>query len=264
LTATGQAPGGRSFNLGLGVRPGFPDGRIAFDSQDAGFAVRALTGTDNVVGGTVTAEGTWRWGPPSTANFTVHMRDFQVVRMPAMALLLSSAGSLTGLAEALNGDGIGFDDLDAPLVFANDRIRISDARAAGPALGLTASGRYDMDANNLDIDGVVAPSYGLNSMLGNVPVVGDLFVSRQGEGVFGMTYSINGPVAEPRVGVNPLSALTPGIFRRIFEPTQRREPEADVRPRRTGETEETPVSEDAPAEIATAALPASEMAAPAP
>ena len=43
-------------------------------------------------------------------------------------------------------------------------------------------------------------------------------VSRRGEGVVGMTYSINGHVGEPRVGVNPASALTPGILRRIFEP----------------------------------------------
>src|SRR5262249_8093664 len=78
--------------------------------------------------------------------------------------------------------------------------------------------------DNFDIDGVVAPSPVLNlSMLGEVPVLGDLLVSRRGEGVFGMTYSINGHAAEPRVGVNPVSALTPGILRRIFEPAQPRD-----------------------------------------
>jgi hypothetical protein len=56
-----------------------------------------------------------------------------------------------------------------------------------------------------------------------VPVIGDLLVSRRGEGVFGMTYSINGSVESPRVGVNPVSALTPGILRRIFEPLPQRE-----------------------------------------
>ncbi|MEZ6023516.1 MAG: hypothetical protein R3C16_08950 [Hyphomonadaceae bacterium] len=51
----------------------------------------------------------------------------------------------------------------------------------------------------------MAPSPTLNlSMLGNVPVIGDLLVSRRGEGVFGMTYSINGHAGEPRVGVNPV------------------------------------------------------------
>jgi hypothetical protein len=38
-----------------------------------------------------------------------------------------------------------------------------------------------------------------------------------------MTYSINGRAGEPRVGVNPVSALTPGILRRIFEPAPSRE-----------------------------------------
>ena len=94
----------------------------------------------------------------------------------------------------------------------------------------SGAGSYDITRDNLDIDGVVAPSPMLNlSMLGSIPVIGDLLVSRRGEGVFGMTYSINGHAAEPRVGVNPISALTPGILRRIFEPVPRREAEATPR-----------------------------------
>ena len=144
--------------------------------------------------------------------------------MPAMARLLSSAGSLTGLVEMLNGDGIGFSALDAEMAYANDRLRFTEGRMAGPSLGLTGAGSYDIARDNLDIDGVVAPSPILNlSMLGEIPLIGDLLVSRRGEGVFGMTYSINGRVGEPRVGVNPVSALTPGILRRIFEPVPQQE-----------------------------------------
>lgn len=218
LIAEGRSPGDKPFSLALGPRPTDPSGHIRFRSEDAGFAMRALTGAENIVGGTATAEGDWRVGPPSQARFNVRLRDFQVVRLPAMARLLSSAGSLTGLVEMLNGDGIGFTALDAQMVYANNRVSFTEGRMAGPSLGLTGSGVYDISADNLDVDGVVAPSPGLNSMLGNVPLVGQLFVSRRGEGVVGMTYSINGPVAGPRVGVNPLSALTPGILRRIFEP----------------------------------------------
>ena len=108
------------------------------------------------------------------------------------------------------------------MVYANNRVTFTDGRMAGPSLGLTGSGSYNIGRDNLDIDGVVAPSPMLNlSMLGEIPVIGDLLVSRRGEGVFGMTYSINGPAGAPRVGVNPVSALTPGILRRIFEPVQR-------------------------------------------
>ena len=214
LTVEGRTPNGGALSLNLGQR-------LSFSSADAGFAVRALTGMENVVGGTASAEGEWRGGLPAQARFTVRMRDFNVQRLPAMAQLLSSAGSLTGLVDTLNGEGISFNALEADMVYANDRVTFSEGRMAGPAMGLTGTGSYDLRADNLDIDGVVAPSPVLNlSMLGEIPVIGNLIVSRRGEGVFGMTYSINGRAEQPRVGVNPVSALTPGILRRIFEPVR--------------------------------------------
>jgi hypothetical protein len=230
LAAEGRSPGGEAFSLTLGPRAGDARSRVRFRAGDAGFAVRALTGAENVVGGTASADGDWRGGAQSQARFDVQMRDFQVVRLPAMARLLSSAGSLTGLVEMLNGDGIGFNALEAQMTYADDRLQFAEGRMAGPSLGLTGAGNYDIARDNLDIDGVVAPSPMLNlSMLGSIPVIGDLLVSRRGEGVFGMTYSINGHAGEPRVGVNPVSALTPGILRRIFEPVPQREAEPPAR-----------------------------------
>jgi hypothetical protein len=201
-------------------------------SDDAGFATLALTGADNIVGGAASAEGSWAPANGGRAEFQLRMRDFKVVRVPAMATLLSTVASLRGLVDALNGEGITFVSMDAPVVIAGDRVTIGEARMAGPAIGLTATGSYEMKRDALDIDGVVVPSYGLNSILGAVPVVGDLFVSRQGEGMFGMTYSVNGPIANARVGVNPVSALAPGIFRRIFEPIapRREAPAAAAQP----------------------------------
>ncbi|MGE0044935.1 MAG: AsmA-like C-terminal region-containing protein, partial [Hyphomonadaceae bacterium] len=229
LTAQGNDPQGGSLTFGLGPRPDNPQGRITLRGDDAGFAARALAGSENVNGGTVTADGTWQ-PSPMRAQFTVRMRDFTAVRVPAMTRLLGSVASLRGLADMLGGDGITFTQMEAPVVMTPGRIQIGESRASGPSLGITATGSYDTRRDNLDIDGVVVPSYGLNSMLGNVPVIGDLFRSREGEGLFGMTYSMNGPIANARVTVNPLSALTPGIFRRIFEPVQRNRPAQPAQP----------------------------------
>jgi hypothetical protein len=234
LQANGEAPGGEPFTLTLGPRAGDARSRVYFRSGDAGFAVQALTGADNVVGGTAEADGDWRGGDPNQARFRVRMRDFNVVSLPALAQLLSSAVSLTGLVDTLNGDGIRFNQLDAQMAYANDQLHFTEGRVAGPALGLTGSGSYDIPGDNLDVDGVLAPSPMLNlSMLGSIPVIGDLIVSRRGEGVFGMTYSINGHAEEPRVFVNPVSVLTPGILRRIFEPVQPRERQTQQREAQT-------------------------------
>jgi len=44
-----------------------------------------------------------------------------------------------------------------------------------------------------------------------------LTVSKEGEGIIGLTYQARGDLDEPDVIVNPLSMLTPGILRRLFE-----------------------------------------------
>ncbi|MGE3141696.1 MAG: AsmA-like C-terminal region-containing protein [Hyphomonadaceae bacterium] len=224
LIVNGQAPAGKRFALALGPRADDPQGRINFSTEDAGFAWTALTGADNIIGGAARAAGTWRMGPPSVAQVDLVMSDFRVVRVAPMAQLLGSVGSLTGLVEMLNGDGIRFTSLEAPVTMNGNRLEIGQSHMSGPSLGFTASGDYDMRADNLDIDGVVVPSYGVNSLVSNIPILGNLLASRRGEGVIGMTYAVNGPAAAPRVGVNPLSALTPGILRRIFEPFANRRP----------------------------------------
>jgi hypothetical protein len=75
----------------------------------------------------------------------------------------------------------------------------------------------DRKAEKLDITGTLVPIYGLNNLLSAVPLLGDLLNSRKGEGIFGLTYAMKGNLNEPTVNLNPLSVLTPGIFRRIFE-----------------------------------------------
>ena len=37
------------------------------------------------------------------------------------------------------------------------------------------------------------------------------------EGLIGVTFKVEGPIDAPRVFVNPLSAVAPGILRKIFE-----------------------------------------------
>ncbi|MDX2233366.1 MAG: DUF3971 domain-containing protein [Hyphomonadaceae bacterium] len=217
LDVRGAGPNNGQLMLSLGGADGALSGPLRFRADDMGFAYRAVTGADNVRGGQVEGAGTWQ-ASTARAEVTVKAKNFQVVKLGPMARLLSSVGSLRGLAEMLNGDGVSFTGLEAPLTIVDGRLYVAESRAAGPSIGITAKGAIELADGTLDLDGVIVPSYGLNSMLSGVPVLGSLLASRPGEGVLGLTYSMNGPSDQPRVGVNPLSALTPGILRRIFEP----------------------------------------------
>ena len=39
----------------------------------------------------------------------------------------------------------------------------------------------------------------------------------RGEGLFGVTFAVRGPLDKPDFKINPMSALVPGAFRRMFE-----------------------------------------------
>ncbi len=144
------------------------------------------------------------------------MRNFRMVKAPAMAQLLSLA-SLTGLADTLSGGSMQFDRFKIPFTILGDEIAIRDARLYGPALGMTGDGDIDLKLRVLDFDGTIVPSYTANSILGDIPILGDIFVQEKDGGLFALTYTVSGPFEQTKIAVNPLSALTPGFLRRIFK-----------------------------------------------
>lgn len=189
--------------------------RVNVQSDDAGFFMRGLLGEDFLSGGSLSLDGTLaRGNAPARLNLSlsgVRMRD-----APFLTQVLSLA-SLRGLADTLSGDGVLFSQIDVPITVAADRFIVDGARANGPALGLTMNGWIGQSSDDIRLSGVLVPSFGVNSMLGGVPIIGDLFVGREGEGIFSLTYSVRGTLSKAQVSVNPLSAVTPGILRRIFE-----------------------------------------------
>ena len=78
-------------------------------------------------------------------------------------------------------------------------------------------GRVDFKTKTVNLGGTYVPLYGLNSALGAIPILGGIFVGREGEGVVGITFAIQGQLDDPNVLVNPISVVAPGIFRQIFE-----------------------------------------------
>jgi hypothetical protein len=112
---------------------------------------------------------------------------------------------------------IAFNQLRAPFAVGAGKFRLKDAYMNGPMLGATMRGTVDFKAQTVDLGGTYVPLYGLNSALGAIPILGRVLVGRQGEGVVGITFAIKGKLDEPQVLVNPMSVMTPGIFRQIFE-----------------------------------------------
>ena len=96
------------------------------------------------------------------------------------------------------------------------RLSIQEGVLSGPAIGLTFDGFFDMAHDRLDIAGAYVPAYALNSLLSNIPVLGVLISGGQHEGIFALNYRLTGAISSPVITVNPLSALAPGLMRKIL------------------------------------------------
>jgi hypothetical protein len=138
---------------------------------------------------------------------TAAIRDIRVRDAPVLASMLSAASGI-GLLEQLNGEGLAFSNADAAFRLTPQGVSITRGEAVGASLGVTMTGNYYPGSGKIDMQGVVSPFYLING-IGQV-------LTRRGEGVFGFNYTLGGTAAAPQVSINPLSILTPGMFRELF------------------------------------------------
>lgn len=141
--------------------------------------------------------------------------DYRVVRAPVLARLLSVA-SFSGINALLTGQGIPFNRLQGDVEISTGKIKLDNMRAYGGAIGINASGIIDRAAGQMNVSGTLVPAYTLNSVIGNIPVLGDILVGGAGQGVFASNFRVFGPFSNPEVSVNALSTLAPGFLRNLF------------------------------------------------
>jgi Protein of unknown function/AsmA-like C-terminal region len=210
----GRLPKGGKVELSL--EPADDSRRLQVTSDDAGDLLLALDQSNRIEGGELELNATLRRQVPELeAEGKFRIKDFTLLDAPVLARLLTVA-SLTGVGNLLGGQGIHFDRLELPFTLRHQVLAIDKGRLSGSQLGLTMRGRADLASERLDLNGTIVPLYGLNWVIGKLPLVGPFLTGREGEGAFAVTYSVTGPTSDPQISVNPLAVLTPGFIRDLF------------------------------------------------
>jgi hypothetical protein len=146
-------------------------------------------------------------GPKGEYNGTATFTRLRVQGAPALAELLSAV-SVVGLLEQMNGEGLAFNNGEVRFILTPKAVEITQGSAVGASLGISFAGLYLNGSGRIDLQGVISPIYLVNG-------VGQI-LTRRGEGLFGFNYRLTGTTDAPEVSVNPLSVLTPGMFRELF------------------------------------------------
>ncbi|WP_138468703.1 AsmA-like C-terminal region-containing protein [Poseidonocella sp. HB161398] len=205
---TGRVNGGTPVQVALTAAS--PGPRIRVRSADAGHALRDAGFFAKASGGTLdlTLDPT---GATGSYRGDLEIEGLTVTDAPAAASILSAI-SVVGLAEQAGEGGLFFGQVDAEFLLTPERVVVSQAAATGPSLGLSIDGALDLERKTMNMQGVISPFYFVNRVGAGM--------TRRGEGLVGITFTMTGPFDAPKVRANPLSILAPGVFRELF----RREP----------------------------------------
>ena len=214
----GTLPTGGAFRLVL--EPLGAKRRLIVHSDDAGAVARVFDIYGNALGGRLLMEAVLHDDlPDAPITGTVTIRDYRLIDAPTLAELLSVA-TLTGILDMLRNDGIAFETFSMPFSIVDDVLVVEDARAAGLSIGINADGTLDLETDEVGIRGTIVPVYAFNSIVGaivgNIPLLREILVGSEGDGVFAATYRVDGTFDEPAVTINPIAALAPGFLRNLF------------------------------------------------
>lgn len=188
------------------VVPSDAGSAVRIQSENAGRVMAAAGVFANARGGDLDLQLT-PTGATGEYQGSARIGTIRVQNASVLAELLSAI-SVVGVLEQLNGSGLVFSQADVDFRLTPDAVEVTRGSAIGASLGVSMAGVYQSGSKRLTMQGVISPIYLLNGI--------GSFLTRRGEGLFGFNYKIRGTAEAPRISVNPLSILTPGMFREIF------------------------------------------------
>ncbi len=191
---------------------GRPGGRqvVELELSDAGALFRFSDVYSRMTGGQMTTV----MDAPSPANpvqlGTISVRNFAVHDESQLERAVANGN------QAQRNANMAFSGMKVDFTRGPGRIALHDGVVRGPVLGGTIDGVINYADDEVHLRGTLIPLYGANNLLGQLPIVG-LFLGGEKEGLVGVTYEVVGKPAGPVLHVNPLSALAPGLLRKVFE-----------------------------------------------
>lgn len=183
---------------------------IYFETDDAGALFRFTDMYPRMFGGQM-----WVAMDPPTADHaaqvgTLYIRSFVVRGEPALERVVSNAPGGAGRG------AVEFSEMRADFTRATGKMSIRDGIVRGPLVGATVEGNIDYVRDELHLRGTFVPFYGLNNMFGQIPIVGLFLGGGSNEGLVGIAYEATGSPGAPRVTVNPVTAIAPGLLRKFI------------------------------------------------
>jgi hypothetical protein len=193
--------------------------QLTVSTQDAGSLLSFVDLYRHMDGGELGAE--LLLGGNETLSGELSIKDFTLRDEPAMRRLVAAGVEQNALVDPtrvakIDANAIPFQKLAVQFQRQGGRLELRDGTMYGNQFGLTVDGSLDFAHDRVALNGTFVPAYELNNLFSKIPVFGLILGGATNEGLFAINYHINGSASQPNLTVNVLSAIAPGILRKIF------------------------------------------------
>lgn len=217
--------------------------RLLARSDDAGQVFRMIGFFPNMAGGSMNLDVNLDGSGAAEKTGRLYVTSFAILGDPVDSPVgADSRPSQRGQRRA-ERSRLDFDSMNAQFELGHGQVVIREADLRGQVLGVVMKGKADFRQQLVDLGGTYVPLQGLNSAIGQFPLLGVILAGPRGEGVIGMTFAIQGPMGRPQVTINPISAV-PGtaLVRDLMQMTN---PNPRITPR-DAPPQPTPAAKAAP------------------
>ena len=182
--------------------------RILADITDLGSVCNGLGITQRIRGGDLGLEAMQNRKGHITGSIHV---DGMKTKLGALGKLLSSI-SPTMFIEMFSS-GVLFNQIDGDFEYVPGELKLINAVAKGVNLGLVLKGKIYTDLKQFKLQGVVIPSYLINTFFSQFPVFGWILGGKKG--LISSDFKMTGPWNNPKITTVPLSLFKLGFLKNI-------------------------------------------------
>jgi hypothetical protein len=218
LTATANVDAGKPLDVGVNQ-----DRKLLATTDDAGQVFRLVGFYPNMNGGQMRLEVNLDAQGLAEKSGQLNVKRFTILGDNVVGELLQTPDDVQNPAtrrpaqKRMVREAIDFDRLNLTFQVGNGRFVLKDAQLRGPLLGASIEGNADFRTQRLDLKGAYIPLQGLNAIFSGFPLLGQLLNGPKGDGMMGINFLVQGPMSAPQVIVNPLSLISVGPLRDLFQ-----------------------------------------------
>ena len=190
---------------------------LKIQSSNAGKALKIKNISKSINGGRLRFEAIYN--SLETDDYfdgKLSLTDFAIKKKSKLSTFIKFI-RIFDIKKQLDGDTEDFEYAEMQVNRNKKVYNIDNGKVYGGLMALTAKGFINKENDLVNIEGLVAPTYAIDSWIGNIPIIGTIVTGIEGGGVFAANYSVKGTVKDPKYFVNPLSVLTPGLFKDFWK-----------------------------------------------